>query len=105
MAGSPEAATAPATAAAAKTPERLSPPLVTTSGPTSTIRSLLRAVARAVSSVVVALLMPTTAIRSRRRAEAFSTLSRSFCWTVWSALSQTTTCTFSAASRAAKAAA
>ena len=47
--------------------------------------------------------MPTTASRSRRAAEAASTLSRRACCTVSSPLSQTTTCTSSTPCKAAKA--
>ena len=104
-AGSLTAAIAAATAAAANIPGSFFPEASATSGPTSTIRSLLSSLARAFSSAAEALLMPTTASRSRRAEEAASTLSRSACCTVRSPLSQTTTCTSSTPCRAAKAAA
>ena len=68
------------------------------------MRSLLRAFALAVSAAGRASLIPTTAIRSRRAAEAASTLVRRAWCTGSSPLSQTTTRTSSAACKAVKAA-
>ena len=97
-AGSLSAAMAPATAAATAAPA--SPPR----GATSTIRSLLRLCAWVTRLLTVSAVLPrTTAMRSRRLAEAVLTLSRRACWTVRVSLSQTTTAMSSSASSRAKA--
>ena len=103
MAGSLVTAMALATAAAANMPGRTAPPLSRASGPTRTMRSLLSSLARLVSSSGVAPLMPTTAIRSLREAEAASRLVRRACCTVSSPLSQTMIWTCSAAFSTSKA--
>ena len=102
-AGSLSPAMAPATAAATPKPSVFSPLLSTPPGATSTTRSWFRALARAISSSTVSSAPPAaTAMRSRRLAEAVSTLSfMAFC-TSPSVLSQITAVTSSSPSRAAK---
>ena len=101
-AGSLWAAMAPATAAAAVRPDSAVPSSSVPPGATKTTRSLFRAAALEMRLVTVSLAAPpTTAIRSRRAADAAATLSRRSCWSVWVVLSHTTTLTFSCPSRTA----
>ena len=102
-AGSAPQAIAPATAAAANTPERALPLSSFISGPTSTIRSLLMASALVTNCAAVSPLPPMTPIRSPLAADAVSTAVFSAFWMVSSLLSHTTTCT-SQLARAANAA-
>ena len=89
---------APATAAASSAPFPSE-----SAGAASTTRSQLRALARSVSSLTLSAPPLTTAMRSRRAAEASNTLWRRACCTLKSVLSHTTAVSPSACSSREKA--
>ena len=93
----------PATAAAANTALASAPSSSMISGPTSTTRSLLIFFACSVICVTLSFAPPTTAMRSRRVFDAFSTLSLRLWCTSADALSHTTMPTSSSSPSAANA--